>query len=89
MTQPAPAHPTRSGRRIGAFLLVTACALACTLPFIGAFAAGTVLGFLDAPAWLAVVLAVATVLALRAARRRLGNGRVDGKPSAMTDEVAN
>lgn len=79
MTPHPPVRRAGSRRQIGALLVAAACVLACTLPVIGGFIAGTVFDrVLDAPAWLAVLVALAAAVSIAAARRRRARGRSDG-----------
>lgn len=69
----------RPRRSLGAFVLVAACALACTLPVIGGLLAGTVVDqVLDSPAWLALVVAMVVGIAVMFTLRRRGVGRSNG-----------
>jgi hypothetical protein len=79
MTTPTPVRRAGSRREIGVLLVAAACVLACTVPVFGGFVAGTVFDrVLDAPAWLAVLVAVGVAISIAAARRRRANGRSDG-----------
>jgi len=69
----------RPRRSVGAFLLLAACALACTLPIIGGLLAGSFVDrVLDSPAWLALVAAIVVGVTVMFTLRRRGAGRSSG-----------
>lgn len=70
---------TRPRRSFGAFLLLAACALACTLPIIGGLLAGSFVDrVLDSPAWIALVVAIVVGVTVMVTLRRRGVGRASG-----------
>ena len=70
---------TRPRRSFGAFLVLAACALACTLPIIGGLLAGSFVDrVLDSPAWLALVTAIVVGVTVMVTLRGRGTDRPRG-----------
>lgn len=65
----------RPQRRLASPLAVgVACVLVCAVPALAGLASGVVVSVLDAPAWLAVVVAGVVAWTLVSVRRRRGDG---------------